>query len=197
VGGAAVPAALLDGARAVGGRVTATYGMTESAGGCVYDGTPLDGVEIAIDDGGRIAVRGPVLADGYHGRPDLTAAAFRDGWFHSGDIGAWDGDGRLVVLGRADDVIVTGGENVSATMVAGLLRSHPGVGEVAVRGRPDAEWGQRVVAYVVPADPMAPPTLAGLRAHVLAQAGPPAAPREVVLVDSLPLTALGKTAAGG
>lgn len=194
LGGAAAPDELLRRAAAAGVEVVTSYGMTETAGGCVYDGVPLDGVEVQLAAGDRIAIRGPVLADGYHGRPDLTAAAWRDGWFVSADRGAWDADGRLRVLGRADAVIVTGGENIAAEAVERTLADHPAVADVAVAGRPDRDWGERVVAFVVPADPQAPPTLDELRAHARARGPAAAAPRELVLVDALPRTALGKVA---
>jgi o-succinylbenzoate---CoA ligase len=192
LGGADAPSALLDRARAAGARIVTTYGMTETAGGCVYDGRPLDGVDVRIDDDGSIRIRGPVLARGYRGRPDLDAKAFHDGWFRTADLGRWAPDGRLEVLGRADDVIVTGGENVVPVVVAGLLAEHPGVAEAAVVGRPDPEWGQRVVAVVVPADPGQPPALEGLRRFVTERATAAHAPRELVLVDALPLLGSGK-----
>ncbi|MGH8903648.1 MAG: AMP-binding protein [Egibacteraceae bacterium] len=192
LGGADAPAGLLDRARAVGARIVTTYGMTETAGGCVYDGRPLDGVDVRVGEDGRIRVRGPVLARGYRGRPLLDAEAFRDGWFCTADLGRWAPDGRLEVLGRADDVIVTGGENVAAATVAGLLAEHPDVAEAAVVGRRDREWGQRVVAVVVPADPCEPPALDALRRFVAERATGAHAPRELVLVDALPLLPSGK-----
>ncbi|CAN5542499.1 o-succinylbenzoate--CoA ligase [soil metagenome] len=192
LGGAAAPAELLERAVAAGVRIVTTYGMTETAGGCVYDGVPLDGVEVLIGADARIRVRGPVLARGYRLRPDLTAGAFAGGTFTTGDLGRWTPDGRLDVIGRADDVIVTGGENVAAGEVAELLARHPAVAEAAVVGRPDPEWGQRVVAVVVPADPAAPPDLAQLRAFVTAAAAARHAPRQLVVIDRLPLLPTGK-----
>src|SRR3954452_14772657 len=112
--------------------------MSETCGGCVYDGLPLSGVEVATGDGvGRIRVRGPVLMDGYRGRSDLTAAAIHtDGWLVTEDVGSLE-RGRLVVHGRVDDVVVTGGENVVAGQVAAALGDHPAVIDVAVTGVPD------------------------------------------------------------
>lgn len=191
LGGAATPPGLVARARAAGARLVCSYGTTETSGGCVYDGVPFDGAEVAVGDDGRIAVRGPVLFSGYRRRPDLTAAVLRDGWFRTADLGEWV-DGRLRVTGRADDVVVTGGENVDPGVVEALLATHPGVGDVAVAGRPDPEWGQRVVAYVVPADPARPPRLAALRRFVNDRASPAHGPRELVLVERLPRTALGK-----
>ncbi len=192
VGGAALSRDLLDRAAGAGVRVISTYGMTETAGGCVYAGRPLDGVDVSVGDDGRIRITGPLLARGYRLRPDLTAESFVAGWLVTPDVGLLGTDGRLEVLGRADDVIVSGGVNVAAGAVADLLATHPAVGHVSVIGRPDAEWGQRVVAIVVPHDPAAPPTLAQLRAHVTAAATPAAAPRELVLVAALPVLPSGK-----
>jgi o-succinylbenzoate---CoA ligase len=192
LGGAATPAPLLARAREAGVAAVTTYGMTETCGGCVYDGLPLDGVEVSTVEG-RVRVRGPVLADGYRLRPDLTAAAFADGHFDTGDLGHVDLDGRLVVTGRADDMIVTGGEKVAPGPVEDVLAGFPAVADVAVVGRPDAEWGQRVTAVVVPRDPAVPPRLDDLRDAVIA-AGLPraAAPRTLEVVDVLPLLPSGK-----
>lgn len=180
LGGAAPPAGLP-------GNVVTTYGLTETCGGCVYDGVPFPGVEVRVV-GGEVQVRGPVLLRCYRdGRDPKTP----DGWFPTGDAGAFDG-GRLVVHGRLGDLIVTGGEKVWPAPVERVLRTHAGVAECAVAGRPDAEWGQRVVAFVVPADRAAPPSLDDLREHVKAELGPWCAPRELVVVDDLPRTASGK-----
>ncbi|GLW67343.1 O-succinylbenzoic acid--CoA ligase [Actinomadura rubrobrunea] len=190
LGGAAASPALLDEARAHGARIVTTYGMSETCGGCVYDGVPLDGVRVAVGDDGRIRLAGPVLFTGYRLRPDLTAAA-RDGeWFVAPDLGVVEPDGRLRVRGRADDVINTGGEKVVAGEVAAVLARHPAVRDVVVVGRPDPEWGERVTAVVVPAGP--PPTLDDLRAWVRAAMPAPAAPRELELVEAIPLLPSGK-----
>ena len=190
LGGAPAPASLLDRARSCGAHVVSTYGMSETCGGCVYDGLPLRGVDVdAGGDSGRIRIRGPVLMTGYRLRPDLTARTLVDGWLLTEDLGTFDG-GRLVVHGRADDVVVTGGEKVVAGEIADLLSAHPAVRDVAVTGVPDAEWGERVVAVVVPA--AAPPTLADLRRWVADRAGSAAAPRSLVLVSAIPRLTSGK-----
>lgn len=191
LGGGPVPPGLRERAAAAGVRLVESYGMTETCGGCVYDGVPLRDVEVAVGEDGRIAVSGPVLMDGYRLRPDLTAQALAGGWLHTADVGRWR-DGRLEVLGRADDVIVTGGENVAAEQVAARLREHPALRDAAVLGRPDDEWGQVVVAVCVPADPARPPTLADLRDHVRATLPAHAAPRGLVVVPSLPRDGMGK-----
>jgi len=191
VGGGPAPQQLLERAREAGVAVVTTYGMTETCGGCVYDGRPLDGVDVQVVADGRIRVRGPVLFSGYRLREDLTAAALRDGELVTGDLGRFDGDGRLHVLGRVDDVVVTGGENVALSAVENALTEHAGVREAAALGVPDPEWGTRVVAVVVP-EGAPPPTLAELRSWVAERAGRAAAPWELRLVTALPRTALGK-----
>jgi len=222
LGGAAAPPSLLGAARAAGVPVVTTYGMTETCGGCVYDGLPLDGVRVAIGDddtphggggtaqdsegaaqdgggtagrgGGRIWIGGPVLFSGYR-RLTATPAAdpvLADGWFRTGDLGQLDSAGQLTVRGRADDVINTGGRKVVPGEVAAALETCPGVREVAVVGHPDAEWGERVVAVVVPADPANPPALELLRLHVKERLPRYAAPSRVVVVDAVPLLPSGK-----
>jgi o-succinylbenzoate---CoA ligase len=182
--------------------VVRTYGLTETFGGVVHDGHPLAGVELRVEgpglpvdggaDGGEILVRGPMLFRGYRGDPARTAAALRQGWLRTGDLGRLEPDGRLVVLGRRDDLIVSGGVNVHPVEVEAVLAAHPAVAEVGVRGLPDPEWGQRVAAFAVPHDPDAPPTLAELRAFALERLPAAKAPRELVLVPALPRGPSGK-----
>ncbi len=215
VGGAAAGAAVLDRARAAGINAVTTYGMSETCGGCVYDGVPLDGVRVRSDDEGRLRISGPVLMNRYFGRPDLTSAALgsadrdgadrdgadrdgadRDGAdqgveFVTSDLGRVEG-GRVVIRGRADDVINTGGHKVIPGEVAAALSSCPGVREVVVVGRPDPEWGERVTAVVVPADPSDPPGLELLRIHVRGTLPRYASPSEVVLTEAIPVLPSGK-----
>jgi o-succinylbenzoate---CoA ligase len=186
VGGAALAAGLRARAEASGVRLVATYGMTETAGGCVYDGVALDGVRVRLD-AGRILLGGPTLAAGYVGRPAETAATFVDGVFRTGDLGRWT-DGRLEVLGRADDVIVTGGENVAPAAVERVLVGLPGVHAACVVGLPDPEWGAVVGAAVV-ADAADPDLLRGAVRNALGRA---AVPRVLRTVDALPLRGIGK-----
>lgn len=189
LGGAAAPPDLLDAARDAGGRVRTTYGMSETCGGCVYDGVPLDGVSVDIGADGRIRIAGPVLFSGYRLRPGPTTAV-RDGrWFVTQDLGVVE-DGRLRVRGRADDVINTGGEKVVAGEVAAVLAEHPAVRDVAVVGRADPEWGERVTAVVVPGAGV--PGLSVLRAWVRERLPAHAAPRELELVEAIPLLPSGK-----
>jgi O-succinylbenzoic acid--CoA ligase len=190
VGGAATDPGLLSRARAEGVAVVTTYGTSETAGGCVYDGVPLDGVRVRVDGEG-IAIAGPTLALGYRRDPSGTAEAFGGGEFRTRDAGTIGPDGRLTVTGRLDDVVVTGGVNVAPQAVEGVLRDHPDVADAVVFGRPDAEWGQRVVAAVVPA-PGAAPQLSALRPWVAERLGAPSAPRELHLVDAVPTLHTGK-----
>jgi o-succinylbenzoate---CoA ligase len=189
LGGAAPRGALLDEARAAGARVVVTYGMSETCGGCVYDGWPLDGVQLDIDDAGLIGIAGPVLFSGY--RPGGTGEL--DGsWFRTSDLGALDAAGRLTVRGRADNVINTGGEKVVPGEVETVLGTIDGVKDVVVVGVPDADWGEIVTAVIVPADPAAPPDLDRLRADVRGRLPGYAAPRRLVLTAELPLLPSGK-----
>jgi acyl-CoA synthetase (AMP-forming)/AMP-acid ligase II len=194
LGGAPAPPDLLAEARRRGARVFTTYGMSETCGGCVYDGVPLDGVRATVGGDGRIRLAGPVLFTGYRRRPDLTAAARRDGWFLTQDLGTFDARGRLRVRGRADDVINTGGEKVVAGEVADVLARHPGVRDAVVVGRPDPEWGERVTAVVVPesAGGTPVPDLPALRSWVRQTLPAHAAPRELRLVEAIPLLPSGK-----
>ena len=191
LGGAATSDDLRARATAAGARLTISYGMTETAGGCVYDGRPLDGVSVAVEPDGRVLLRGDVLANGYLVDGRVVPLTDEDGWFRTGDVGTF-ADGRLVVHGRADDVIVSGGVNVSTTAVAEILHDHPRVADAAVVGVPDDEWGEVAVALVVPSDPDAPPSLADLRDHVGAHGDRAAAPRRLRVVSALPRTAMGK-----
>jgi O-succinylbenzoic acid--CoA ligase len=219
LGGGPIPAELIEEAAGLGVGLVRTYGLTETFGGVVHDGHPLDGVELEIagsgglqptspehrepgrlkpgppehrEPDGEILVRGPMLFRRYRGDPERTAAALRGGWLRTGDLGRLDPDGHLVVLGRRDELVISGGVNVHPAEVEAVLATHPAVAEAAVAGRPDQEWGQRVAAFVVPRDPAAPPTLAELRAFALERLAPAKAPRELVLVPALPRGPSGK-----
>jgi len=182
LGGSAPP-------RHLAANVVTTYGMTETGSGVVYDGRPLPGVEVSLAPTSEIRLRGPMLLRAYR---DGTRPLDPDGWLATGDGGYFEPDGRLEVRGRLSDMVVTGGENVWPVPVERVLGQHPGVAEVAVSSRPDPEWGERLVACVVPRDPGAPPRLSELRALVSHELAPFAAPKDLVLVDSLPKTSIGK-----
>jgi o-succinylbenzoate---CoA ligase len=194
VGGAALPDELRKRAERAGAAIVETYGLTESCGGVVYDGLPFAGTEVRIDpETHGIELRGPTLMRGYRFDPVGTARAFTsDGWLRPGDTGELDSDGRLRVHGRLDDLINSGGERIWPQEVETVLRDHPKVAEVAVAGRADPEWGQRVVAFVVPADPSDPPALQELRDHAATRISRYKAPRELILLETLPLNRGGK-----
>jgi O-succinylbenzoic acid--CoA ligase len=191
VGGAAASPALIARARAAGAPIVTTYGMTETCGGCVYDGVPLDGTGVRVDGDERIWLRGPMLMHGYRLRPDLTSAALDGGWLRTADRGRLADDGTLTVLGRLDDVVVSGGVNVDPRAVADALVTHPAVADVVVVGVPDDEWGQVVAAVVVLA-PGGALTAAAAREWCARVLPPAALPRLVIPVDSLPALASGK-----
>lgn len=223
LGGAAAPPVLLRDACEHGVRVVTTYGMSETCGGCVYDGVPLDGVRIALGsprdaptgagtaDGERVWIGGPVVARGYrtlprdappadpeHRRPcdgpggDFHRAPDGTRWFRTRDLARWAGPVPVLeVLGRLDDLIVTGGLKVAPAVVEAALLADPGIAQAVVFGVPDPRWGQRVVAAVVPADGAGRPEAAAVR-ELGRAAGRHAAPRQVLVLDSLPLRGPGK-----
>ena len=188
VGGAGLPPRLRARAAAAGVPVVATYGMSETAGGCVYDGLPLDGSRVALDPDGRVRLGGATLSHGYLGAPALTARAFTTDahgirWFRTDDVGHVDEDGRLHVDGRVDDLVNTGGLKVAPRLVEEAIAEHvPGIAEVVVVGTPHPEWGQAVSALLVlRPDAAGPaPTVAELRSRL----------RDVLPAHSLPVRAL-------
>jgi o-succinylbenzoate---CoA ligase len=214
LGGGPVPPDLLTRAAELELGVVTTYGLTETCGGVVHNGHPLDGVTLAVGgpdsevargralgggeprsvsvDEGEIRIRGPMVMRGYHDDRAATDAALRGGWLHTGDQGRLAPNGRLLVLGRRDDLIISGGVNVHPVEVERVLAGHPGVRDVAVAGAPDPEWGQRVVAFVVPAQPADPPSLDQLRGFVRQRLAAANAPRDLVLVAELPRSPGGK-----
>ncbi|MDR1635014.1 MAG: AMP-binding protein [Bifidobacteriaceae bacterium] len=213
VGGAALEPGLRRRAEAAGAVIVQTYGAAETCGGCVYDGEPLDGVEVAVAANGRIELAGPMLALGYvPGRTDApggvgssgapTGAAYPGGaagfferhgrrWFASSDLGVWTADGRLAVLGRSDHAITSGGHTVSPERVEEVLRGLPGVQDALVVGLAEPAWGEEVTALVVP-DAARPPSLRQLRQAVKRELGPAHAPRRAALVAALPTASVGK-----
>jgi len=190
IGGGPLPAGVAESASAAGVSVVRTYGMSETAGGCVYDGVPLDGVQVRVDDGG-VVLGGATLAMGY--RNPLSPNPFADaGWFRTEDAGSLDTDGVLTVHGRLDGAISTGGLTVLPEVVEAVIARHPAVGQCAVFGVPDDRLGRRVAVAVVPASVDKAPTLAQLREHVAQSLDTTAAPRELHLVDELPVRGIGK-----
>jgi o-succinylbenzoate---CoA ligase len=192
LGGSAVDPELSANAARRGGHVVATYGLTETCGGIAYDGRLFESTQARVA-GGQIELHGPTLMGGYRHDPAATAAAFTlDGWLRTGDAGAIGDDGLLMVHGRLDDAIRTGSETVWPNEVERALRDHPKVADVAVAGRPDPEWGERVVAFVVPAHVADPPMLEELRAYTSERIARFKAPKDLVLLSELPRAASGK-----
>lgn len=148
LGGGPLPPDLLRKAADKNLKIVTTYGMTETCGGCVYDGLPLRGVGLKLA-GEQILLKGPMLFSRYRLEPGITESVLKDGWFHTADRGSLSDEGLLSVLGRLDDVIITGGENVSPEEVEKILSEHPSVQEAAVVGIPSQRWGQEIAAAVV------------------------------------------------
>lgn len=196
LGGGPAPRPVLEGAAAAGIEVVRTYGSSETSGGCVYDGVPLDGVQVRLDDGaetgeGRIAIGGATLAKGYRNPPEPDPFA-EPGWFHTDDLGVFDEAGRLVVLGRVDEAISTGGLTVLPAPVEAVLSRHPAVADCAVFGVPDDRLGERVVAAVVLVAGAAEPGVEDIKAYLSQSLDSTAAPRELHIVDELPRRGIGK-----
>jgi o-succinylbenzoate---CoA ligase len=192
VGSAVLTDSAAEAARARGANVVTTYGLTETCGGVVYDGSPVGATGARLGPEGELQLAGPTVMQGYLGDPAATAAAFTlDGWVRTGDAGSID-DGVVTVHGRLDERIRTGAETVWPQEVEAALRDHPGIAEVAVAGRADPEWGEHVVAFVVPALVDEAPTLEELRDHAAEQIARFKVPRELVLLPELPRTASGK-----
>ncbi|NOR03592.1 o-succinylbenzoate--CoA ligase [Mycolicibacterium fortuitum] len=190
IGGGPMPAGMGERAEAAGVTVVRTYGMSETAGGCVYDGVPLDGVEVRIDNS-RVLLGGATVAKGY--RNPVSPDPFAEpGWFRTDDLGAVDDSGVLRVLGRVDDAVSTGGLTVLPQLVEAALADHPAIADCAVFGVPDERLGQRVVAALVLKPGTSAPDVAELRAHVARTHDATAAPREVHIVDELPRRGIGK-----
>ncbi|MFH5208123.1 o-succinylbenzoate--CoA ligase [Antrihabitans spumae] len=188
LGGAATPVWLREKATDAGITLFRTYGMSETCGGCVYNGVALDGALVEIEDG-RVVLGGPMVATGYRGLPEHPSFA-RQGWFRTDDAGTVS-DGILTVTGRLDEAISTGGLTVVPQVVEAAILSHPDVRECAIVGVADRRLGERVVVAVVAA-PGATPTLGNIRDHVAQELDSTAAPRELLVVEALPLRGPGK-----
>jgi len=195
VGGQALPPAQRDRARDLGARLVRTYGSSETAGGCVYDGVPLDGVRAAVVDG-EVRLAGSTLADGYLGDPELTARTFAvDGggvrWYRTGDAGTV-ADGTVAVTGRIDNVIVSGGINISLDRVERSVRTVPGLEGAVVVAVDHDRWGQASVIVAAGPDGAAASLFAAARDSVAADVGMPARPDRILLLAELPMLASGK-----
>jgi O-succinylbenzoic acid--CoA ligase len=180
LGGGPLPPALLERAERAGVPVAPTYGMTEACSQIATFGWPLPGVELRTTLDGELLVRGPIVS---------PAAVDEDGWLHTGDLATFDERGRLRIVGRKADTIITGGENVAPTEVEDVLLEHPAVTDAAVHARPDAEWGERLVATVVVNGSVQPEDL---QAHCAQRLARFKVPKEVTFAPELPRTASGK-----
>lgn len=188
VGGAGLDAGIRDAASAQGISLISTYGMTETCGGCVYDGLPLSGVTVSIDADSRITLGGPSIALGYRNQPALTAAHFTDGRFLTSDRGEIT-DGVLRITGRSDDIVTVNGVNVSVTAVEDVLRANSGVQECAVVALDDPERGSRLVGFICGTDI----DTESLRGLVTERLGIAARPYAITTIDHLPTLPGGKT----
>jgi O-succinylbenzoic acid--CoA ligase len=193
VGGAELDEATAEHAREAGARLVSTYGLTETAGGVAYDGVLFDGTAARFGPHGEIQIAGPTVMEGYRFDPQATAEGFTlDGYVRTGDAGELGEDGRLLVHGRLDDLILSGAEKIWPQEVEAALREHPDVIDVAVAGRPDPDWGTRVIAFVVPEPDRPTPTVQELRDFASDRIARFKAPRDIVLVEELPRTPSGK-----
>jgi O-succinylbenzoic acid--CoA ligase len=191
-GGAPCPPALRTRAEAAGVAVVDAYGLSETWGGFALDGQPIDGAQVRFGRDDEILVRGPMVMRAYRLDPARTAAALEpDGWLHTGDVGVIE-DGRVRVIDRLKDVVITGGVNVSPTEVEAVLAHHPDIADACVIGVPDDEWGEIVVAVVVPRAGASAPSLEELRAFGREALSGPKLPRATRTVDAIPRTASGK-----
>ena len=198
VGGAATPAALVERARRAGVSLSLTYGMSETSGGCVYDGTPLPVSRVHVDNDRHVVLGGETVAHGYLGEPELSRDAFTvdpDGvrWFRTDDLGHFGEDGLLVIDGRADDVINTGGLKVNPGVVEDAMTRHlDDVLDVVVVGLPDPEWGESVCAAVTLVDPTGHLTTREVRARLRGILPDAALPRRVLVLPAIPQRGPGK-----
>ena len=171
--------------------VTTTYGLTETMGGVVYNRTALADIEISISADQEILVRGPVLMNRYY-QQQLDHPIDSEGWLHTGDLGSMGPDHKLSVVGRRSELIISGGENIWPEVVEAALVNHPDVSDVCVVGVDDQEWGQKVVAFIVPTNTSSTHTLTEWREFVAKSLPRFMAPRQVVIINSIPRSALGK-----
>jgi O-succinylbenzoic acid--CoA ligase len=198
-GAATTPQPMLNKMRELGIKVSISYGMTETCGGCVFDGRPLDGVNVSLGtkndiEPGRVTISGPVAASGYRLRPDLDAVSFISGQVQTHDVGKLDAGGLLHILGRMDDVVTVGGVNVALSAVESLIRHHPVIEDVAVIDLQDDLWGSIPVAYIVTRNNLSDTSslISEVQATVRDQIGRAAVPRTVQIVTSLPMLDSGK-----
>jgi O-succinylbenzoic acid--CoA ligase len=188
VGGASLAPALRVQAEEAGITIVTTYGMSETTGGCIYNGTPLDVVEVKISDEKKIAIKGPVIAHTYIGAVALWETQFKDGWFYSSDIGRIV-NGKIIVEGRSDDVIITGGENISLSAIESSLHKHFPHKSFAAFAIEDSQWGQALHCAVA-GDGF--PTRDEISEYLVQEFGPAGKPKGYLFLPELPLIGIGK-----
>lgn len=193
LGGAPAAQELLDQATQAGVTLTTTYGLTETWGGLVYDGWPLQDAQVRLEVQGEVLLRGPMLMSGYRNRLDLTREVLdENGWLHTGDIGQYAPGGALQVIDRRSELIISGGVNVSPSEVEQVLARHPKVADVCIAGEADEHWGERVVAYVVTAEGQGLPALEDLRDFARQFLSTAKLPRRIVGIEAVPRSPAGK-----
>ena len=186
VGGAAIGMTILESARRQGINVITTYGMTETSGGCVYNNIPLPGISLALSESGLIKIKGAVIAMGYENQEALWAEKFVDGWFLTSDLGEIHGD-EVFVIGRADDVIISGGENISLTAIEATISvRYPDI-ECAAFAVNDVQWGQALHLAIV-----GDISESEIAHYLEAALGVASKPKGIHHVDSIPLLGIGK-----
>jgi len=191
VGGANLSEELFTGAAELGINVITTYGMSETAGGCIYNDEPLPGVQIRLNEESQIELKGPMLASGYLGSDGSieNSPRFDSGWFTTTDLGELTPEHRLRVLGRTDDIVITGGVKVSLSEVERVISTHPEVSEALCTVTADDEWGHRIIVGIVANSPI---SLAEIRDYVGNRISRIAAPRAIVRLQEIPLRGIGK-----
>ena len=189
VGGAKLHDDLLFQALNAGISILTTYGMSETSGGCIYEGTPLNGVQARISDTGLIEISGPILASGYLNNDELWNRHYRDGWFTTSDLGEINSDGTVDVLGRADDVFISGGEKVSLSSVSEKLEKRYSQNDWCALAVTDLKWGQRLVVAVAGMNPPSHEEVASLLGDAFGNA---AKPKQYLVFETFPLIGIGK-----
>jgi O-succinylbenzoic acid--CoA ligase len=187
VGGAALPEATAQAAENARIKIVTTYGMTETCGGCIYDGTPLAGVEVRTDDG-VIEIKGPTIAYSYLNDEQAWKDSFNDGWFVTHDLGAFVG-GKLTAIGRADDIIISGGEKVSLSAIESALSGKFPENEIAAFSVPDAEWGNALHIAIAGERPVSTHEISTHLEQIL---GVVAKPKGFLILSTLPMIGVGK-----
>jgi O-succinylbenzoic acid--CoA ligase len=189
VGGAALTDELYQSAVSAGILITRTYGMSETSGGCIYEGTPLGDTQVRISEDGFIEIAGPTIASGYIEDPAKWSKSFYEGWFRTSDLGQIDSSGSLSILGRGDDLYISGGEKVSLAAVTKRLEERYSQNNWSAFALDDLKWGQRLVVAVAGGNPPTPEEITSLLGDALGSAGKP---KQYLTFETFPLIGIGK-----